>query len=147
MTQCFLRSVDQLFQALPTDCPEYQLTGGRGGRAYFACFVCEEIVRCQIGFSSIQEAFVELYMVPESAWKTDCLPIRTKMRVKYKTKIRIVLLLLFLLLLCSFFSLTGSSSFDTMVFRFIRGITDFSFLKTHVHGGLQMVVSFGCWCV
>ena len=32
MTECFLRSVDQLFQALSTDCPEYQLTGGRGGR-------------------------------------------------------------------------------------------------------------------
>ena len=69
-------------------------------------------------------------MVPESAWKTDCLPIRTNMRVKYKTKIRIVLLLLFLLLLCSFFSLTGSSSFDTMVFRFIRGIADFSFSQS-----------------
>ena len=35
MTECFLRSVDQLFQALSTDFPEYQLTGGivdRGGR-------------------------------------------------------------------------------------------------------------------
>ena len=68
-------------------------------------------------------------MVPESAWKIDCLPIRNKMRVKYKTKIRIVLLL-FLLSLCSFFSLTGSSSFDTMVFRFISGIRDFSFSQS-----------------
>ena len=35
MTECFLRSVDQLFQALSTDFPEYQLIGGivgRGGR-------------------------------------------------------------------------------------------------------------------
>ena len=37
MTECFLRSVDQLFQALPTDCPEYQLTGGRGGRGGRGC--------------------------------------------------------------------------------------------------------------
>ena len=53
------------------------------------------------------------------------------MRVKYKTEIRIVLLLfLFFLLLCSFFSLTGSSSFDTMVYRVIRGIADFSFSQS-----------------
>ena len=35
MTECFLRSVDQLFQALSTDFPEYQLTGDivdRGSR-------------------------------------------------------------------------------------------------------------------
>ena len=37
MTECFLRSVDQLFQALSTDCPEYQLTGGRGGRGGRGC--------------------------------------------------------------------------------------------------------------
>ena len=58
------------------------------------------------------------------------LHLRTKMRVKYKTKIRIVLLLFLLLLLCSFFSWTGSSSFDTMVCFYIRGIEDFSFSQS-----------------
>ena len=35
-----------------------------------------------------------------------------------------------MLLLCSFFRLTGPSSFDTMVFFYIRGIADFSFSQS-----------------